>query len=203
VQVIALTGGIASGKSTVSARLAELGATIVDADRIAREIVEPGEPALARIAEAFGPGVIRPDGALDRPALGRIVFGDEARRLELNAIMHPAVQARVAQRLAEAAERDPDGVAVYDVPLLAEARRDPRTRFDHVVVVHAPAEERVRRLERDRGMTHEDALARVRAQASDEERLALADIVVDNTGTLDELIARVDALWARLSTTAE
>ncbi|WP_298229866.1 dephospho-CoA kinase [Gryllotalpicola sp.] len=199
MQVIALTGGIASGKSTVSQRLAELGAVVVDADKIVREVQRPGEDAFERIVETFGPGVIAEDGTLNRPALGAIVFSDEAKRLALNAIVHPAVQERVAQRIAETGARDPDAVVVYDVPLLAEGARDPRGGFDRVVVVHTPADERIERMVRDRGMTEADARARIGAQASDDARLAVADTVLDNTGTRGELIAQVDELWADLT----
>lgn len=197
MHLVALTGGIASGKSTVARRLAEHGAVVIDADRLAREVVEPGEPALAAIAERFGPSVIRPDGALDRAALGAIVFSDSAARADLNAITHPAVTLLSQRLFAETAEADPDAVVVYDVPLLAEGRGSGE--FDEVVVVHAPQQVRVERLVSLRGMTEEDARARVSSQASDEERLALADVVVDSSGTLDETLMRTDALWEHLT----
>lgn len=197
MHLVALTGGIASGKSTVARRLAEHGAVVIDADRLAREAVEPGEPALTAIAERFGPTVIRPDGALDRAALGAIVFSDAAARADLNAITHPAVTLLSQRLFAAAAEADPDAVVVYDVPLLAEGRGSGE--FDEVVVVHAPQQVRVERLVSLRGMTEEDARARVSSQASDEERLALADVVVDSSGTLDETLMRTDALWEHLA----
>ncbi|PPF19415.1 MULTISPECIES: dephospho-CoA kinase [unclassified Rathayibacter] len=197
MHLVALTGGIASGKSTVARRLAEHGAVVVDADVLAREVVEPGEPALAAIAERFGPSVIRADGALDRPALGAIVFSDAAARADLNAITHPAVTLRSQRLFAEAAEADPDAVVVYDVPLLAEGRG--AGEFDEVVVVHAPQHLRIERLVARRGLTEEEARARVSSQASDEERLALADVVIDSSGTLEETLARTDALWERLA----
>jgi dephospho-CoA kinase len=196
VHLVALTGGIASGKSTVSARLAEHGAVIVDADRIAREVVEPGTPALAAIAERFGPGVIRPDGTLDRPALGAIVFSDEESRLALNAITHPAVVAESQRRFRAAAEADPHAVVVYDVPLLAEGRGG--VEFREVLVVHAPADTRIRRLVEFRGMGEDEARRRVASQASDEERLAIADVVIDASGALDDTLAQADAEWERL-----
>jgi dephospho-CoA kinase len=196
VHLVALTGGIASGKSTVARRLAELGAVVVDADVLAREVVEPGEPALEAIAERFGAGTIRPDGTLDRAALGAIVFSDASARADLNAITHPAVTLRSQRLFAAAAEADPQAVVVYDIPLLAEGRG--AGEFDEVVVVHAPQEVRVERLVAQRGMTEEEARARVSSQASDEERLALADVVIDSSGSLDETLERADGLWEHL-----
>jgi dephospho-CoA kinase len=194
--LIALTGGIASGKSTVARRLAELGAVVVDADVLAREVVEPGEPALDQIRETFGEAVLREDGSLDRPALGRIVFADPERRHLLNGIVHPAVLARSQALFRAALERDPAAVVIYDVPLL-DARGV--AEFDRVVVADAPAEVRVERLVRLRGMTEEDARARVAAQLGDDERRALATDVLDTGGTLDATLAQVDELWTRLT----
>ena len=196
--MIGLTGGIAAGKSTVAARLAEHGAIVIDADKLAREAVEPGTPGLAAIAERFGASVIDADGRLDRPALGAIVFADETARLDLNGITHPAVGALLKQRLAEIAAATPDAVVVYDVPLLVESggRRDGL--FEHIVVVEAPAAERVERMVALRGMAREEAERRVGSQASDEERRALADTVIDSSGTVEQTIAQVDALWPRL-----
>lgn len=191
MRLIGLTGGIAAGKSTVAARLAEHGAVVIDADRVAREVVEPGEPALASIAARFGDGVVV-DGALDRAALGAIVFADPDARRDLERITHPAIQARVAERIAAHAD-DPDAVVVYDVPLLVEARV-PHA-FDAIVVAHAPAEQRIARLVELRGVAREEAERRVGSQASDDERLAVATRVVDTSGTMDETIAQVDALW--------
>jgi dephospho-CoA kinase len=198
VFVIALTGGIAAGKSTVARRFAEHGAVVIDADRLAREAVEPGTPGLAAIAERFGPGVIDADGRLDRPALGAIVFTDEKARLDLNGITHPAVAALLKERLAETAAADPDAIVVYDVPLLAESggRRDGLFRF--VVVVEAPAEVRVQRLIELRGMAADEAARRVASQASDEERRALADVVIDTGGSLDATVQQTDAAWLRV-----
>jgi dephospho-CoA kinase len=195
VYLIGLTGGIASGKSTVAGRLAERGAVIVDADRIAREVVEPGTPALAAIAERFGPSVIAADGSLNRPALGAIVFTDERARLDLNGITHPAVVAESQRQFAAAGE---DAVVVYDVPLLAEGRGS--AEFREVVVVHAPAETRIRRMVELRGMAETEARNRVSSQASDEERLAMADVVIDSSGTIEHTLAQADELWQRIST---
>jgi dephospho-CoA kinase len=200
--LIGLTGGIASGKSVVSARLRELGAVIVDADVLAREVVEPGTEGLNAIAEAFGPDVISADGTLNRSALGRIIFSDPERRVALNAITHPAIWRR-AQELFDAAEAgNPHAVVVYDVPLLAEASADRPMTFDLVVVVHAELDERLRRLIELRGMTREEAVHRLNSQASDAERLAIADVVIDSNGTLDETLVQVDELWAMAAASA-
>lgn len=193
--MIALTGGIASGKSTIAARLAEHGAVIVDADALSREVVEPGEPALEAIRAAFGPGVLQPDGRLDRPALGRIVFGDDAARHRLNAIVHPAVVQRSHALFRAALERDPHVVVVYDVPLI-DARGVGE--FERIVVADAPVETRVRRLVTLRGMSEADARARIAAQLDDDARRALATDVIDTGGTLEHTLAQTDALWGRL-----
>ena len=199
MRIIGLTGGIAAGKSTVSRRWAEHGAVVVDADRLARDAVAPGSPGLARVAERFGPSVLAADGSLDRPALGSIVFADADARRDLEAITHPEVW-RLAQQAFDAAEAaDPDALVVYDVPLLAEARGRRPIAFDAVVVVDAPAAQRVERLVVFRGATRDEAERRVGAQASDAERLALADHVVDATGTVDETIRSADDVWARLT----
>lgn len=195
--LIALTGGIASGKSTVAARLAELGAVVVDADAIVREVQQAGSPVLAEIAETFGGDVLLADGSLDRAALGARVFGDQEALQSLNAIVHPAVRAEVERRFAAAFDADPDAVVVYDVPLLVEARAD--SSWDLVVVTHAPADVRRRRLVDLRGFTDAEAVARIGSQASDDERLAIADVVIETAGTVDETIAAVDRLWDRLS----
>ena len=196
VRIIGLTGGIAAGKSTVSARWAEHGAVVVDADRLARDAVAPGSPGLEQVAERFGPGVIAADGSLDRPALGAIVFSDPAARKDLEAITHPEVW-RLAQQAFDAA--DPEAVVVYDVPLLAEARGSRPLQFYAVVVVDAPAAQRIERLVAHRGMPRDEAERRVAAQASDAERLALAAHVVDATGTLDDTLRSADAVWERLT----
>lgn len=197
--LVALTGGIASGKSTVARRLAELGAVVVDADVIAREVVEPGTPALARIAEEFGAQVIAPDGRLDRAALGAIVFSDDAARGRLNTITHPAVGELSRARFAAAFADDPDAVVVYDVPLLVDERGEGRAgEFDEVIVVTADEATRIRRLVELRGLDEAEARRRVAAQAPESARLAIADHVIDAGGTLDETLAQVDALWSTL-----
>lgn len=197
--LIALTGGIASGKSTVAKRLAALGAVIVDADLLAREAVEPGSPGLRAVAEEFGDGLLTADGSLDRPALGAIVFADSSARHRLNAIVHPEVERLSHARFSAAFASDPAAVVVYDVPLLAEARG--RAEFDAVVVVHAPAEQRIRRMVELRAMTEDEAERRVAAQASDEERIAMADHLIDASGSLGDTLAAVDELWPTLRAT--
>ncbi|MEV8173866.1 dephospho-CoA kinase [Microbacterium sp. LMC-P-041] len=194
--LIALTGGIASGKSTIARRLAELGAVVVDADQIVRDVQSPGSEVLARIEDAFGADVISADGALDRAALGAKVFGDPERLARLNAIVHPAVRAESQRRFEAAAAADPDGVVVYDVPLLVEARVDDP--WDLIVVAHAPAQERRRRLVELRGMAEQAAQERIDAQVSDERRLAIADEVVDTSGSLEQTMLQTDALWERI-----
>jgi len=193
-----LTGGIGSGKSEVSRRLAAHGAVIIDADVAARSVVAPGTPGLARVAEAFGAEILGPDGALDRGRLGAIVFRDPASRATLNAIVHPLVGEwmRAAERAAVDAARG-DVVIVHDVPLLAENRR--AADFDLVIVVDVPPEIQLERLVSQRGMTPEQARARMAAQASREQRLAVADVVIDNSGSLDDLDRRVAEVWADLT----
>lgn len=191
---VGLTGGIGAGKSEVSRLLVSYGAVLIDADRIAREVVEPGTPGLAAVVEAFGPGILTPDGALDRPALGTIVFADPGRLAALNAIVHPLVGARSAE-LERAA--GPDAVVVHDVPLLTENGLAPL--YDLVVVVDATPETQLDRLVRLRGMSESDARARMAAQATREERKAVADLVVDNDGPLDALEPQVRSLWSELT----
>jgi dephospho-CoA kinase len=196
--LIALTGGIASGKSTVASRFAELGAVVVDADRIAREVVEPGTAALAAIAAHFGPGVIAADGTLNRAALGTVIFEDATQREVLNAITHPAVGVLSRRRFAEAAAANPDAVIIYDVPLLVELGASRANEFDRVIVVHADSATRVNRLVELRGASRDEASARVASQASDAARLAIADDVIDSNGSLQQTLDQVDALWERL-----
>jgi dephospho-CoA kinase len=191
---VGLTGGIGSGKSEVSRRLVSLGAVLVDADAVAREVVEPGTPGLAAVTEEFGEEILRPDGSLDRDRLGTIVFADEQRRARLNAIVHPLVGTRM-QELVEGAPDD--AIVVYDVPLLTE--NDLAGLYDLVVVVDTPVEEQVRRLTELRGMTEEAARARMAVQATREQRRAVADRVIDNSGTIESLAAQVDDLWAELT----
>jgi dephospho-CoA kinase len=188
---IGLTGGIGSGKSTVSRLLAERGAVIVDADRIAREVVERGTPGLAAVVEAFGDGVLSADGALDRPALAAIVFSDPEARARLDGIVHPLVRSRSAELAAAA---PPDAVLVNDVPLLVETGQ--AGSYDLVLVVEADEETRVARLVQ-RGLTAGDARARIAAQATDEQRRAVADVVLDNSGSLEDLAAQVEGFWAQ------
>lgn len=194
--LIALTGGIASGKSTIARRLAERGAIIVDADQIVRDVQSPGSTVLTRIAEAFGPDVITADGALDRAALGARVFGDPGLLKQLNAIVHPAVREESQRRFEQAFADDPQAVVVYDVPLLVEARVDDP--WDLIVVAHAPASVRRGRLVELRGMDEKAAQERIDAQVSDEKRLAIADVVIDTAGDIAETHAQTDALWERI-----
>jgi dephospho-CoA kinase len=191
---VGLTGGIGSGKSEVSRRLSARGAVVVDADKIAREVVEPGTPGLAEIVEAFGEDVLRPDGTLDRERLGAIVFADAEKLRVLNGIVHPKVGERSEQLQREAPD---DAVVVYDVPLLAENNLAPL--YDVVIVVDTPDDVRLERLLRFRGMPEADARARIAAQASREDRLRIADIVIRNEGSLDDLDAQVDKVWQDLS----
>jgi len=188
--LIGLTGGIGSGKSAVATRLAELGAIVIDADAIAREVVEPGTDGLAEVVAEFGPEVLTATGELDRPALGRLVFADPQRRQALERIIHPRVRARSAEILSTAPD---DAVVVNDIPLLVETGQ--AKNFPLVIVVLAAEDVRVARLLRDRGMSEEDARARIAAQATDEQRREVADIVIVNDGTLDELRVAVDAAW--------
>lgn len=188
---VGLTGGVGAGKSLVAGRLDELGAVLVDADVIAREVVAPGTPGLDAVVAEFGPDVLDADGALNRPRLAKIVFGDEARRQALNAIIHPLVYQR-RHELVEAAAAD--AIVVEDIPLLVENRL--AAHYQLVIVVEAPETERVRRLVVHRGMSEDDARARIRAQASDEERAAVADARIDNSGAPEDTLAAVDALWA-------
>lgn len=195
--LIAVTGGIASGKSTIARRLAEHGAAVVDADAIVRLVQQPGTPVLARIAAEFGDEVIRPDGTLDRARLGATVFGAPDALARLNAIVHPAVRAESERAFAEVLAERPDAVVVYDVPLLVEARADGP--WDLIVVAHAPAATRSARLVELRGMTPDEAAARIASQVDDDARLAVADVVVDTSGTIEHTIAQTDALWERLT----
>ncbi|MGY1776030.1 dephospho-CoA kinase [Geodermatophilus sp. SYSU D00804] len=186
---IGLTGGIGSGKSTVAALLAARGALVVDADRIAREVVEPGTAGLAAVVEAFGPDVLTPDGALDRPALAAVVFADPQARARLDGIVHPLVRARAQEVVQSAPE---DAVVVQDVPLLVETGQ--AGAYDLVLVVEADLDTRVARLVL-RGLTEDDARARIAAQATDEQRRAVADVVLDNSGAPEALAAQVERFW--------
>ncbi|QEO15908.1 dephospho-CoA kinase [Agromyces intestinalis] len=194
--LIGLTGGIASGKSTVARRLYEHGAVHIDADQLARKVVEPGTPALAAIVEAFGPGVLHGDGSLDRAKLGGIVFGDAAALARLNGIVHPAVRELSGRLIAKAEAEDPEAVVVYDVPLLVEAQVDHP--FDLIVVTDAPRRAQVARLVQERGLEPAHAEARVDAQVDPETRKSIADVVIDTGGTLAHTMSQADALWARI-----
>ncbi|GAA1159570.1 hypothetical protein GCM10009630_67110 [Kribbella jejuensis] len=188
---VGLTGGIGSGKSAVSARLAARGAVVIDSDVLAREVVARGTDGLAEVVAAFGSGVLTADGDLDRPALGKIVFGDEPARRRLEAIIHPRVRARAADIEAAA---DADAIVVHDIPLLVETGQ--ADKFDLVLVVDVPVEVQVERLTTQRGMAAEEARQRIASQASREDRLAVADVVVDNSGSLADLDRRLDEVWA-------
>lgn len=191
--MIGLTGGIGSGKSTVARLLAERGALVVDADALAREVVEPGTPGLAAVRERFGAGVVRSDGSLDRAALGAIVFADPAARRDLEAITHPLIRERTRAIIAAA----PAGtITVHDIPLLVET--GVASHYHLVVTVDVDPEERVRRLVALRGLTEDDARARIAHQASEAQRRAVADVVIDNNGAPDAVVPQVDALWRRL-----
>lgn len=190
---IGLTGGIASGKSVVSQLLRELGATVVDADLLAREAVAPGTDGLAEVAREFGTDVIGDDGSLNRPAMAERVFNDPSARARLEAIIHPRVRARAAQVEAAALAADPHAVVVHDVPLLVETGQ--QSSYDLVLVVDVPTQVQIDRLVEHRGMSEDEARARVAAQASRRQRLAAADVVIDNSGTLDDLARRVTRVW--------
>ena len=194
MRLVALTGGIGSGKSVVSQRLAALGAVIVDADAIVHELQRAGSPLLDQLAERFGAAIIRADGELDRAGLAAIAFNDDTALADLNGIVHPAVRAEIARRVE--AERDTDHVVVLDTPLMTVASEQP---FDAVIVVDLPVETAVERLVRQRGMDEADARARIAKQITREERVATADHVIDNSGDLESLEAQLDELWERLT----
>lgn len=189
---VALTGGIAAGKSAVARQLAELGAVLIDADAIARAVVAPGTPGLEAVVAAFGPGMLTEAGELDRPALGALVFADAAAREKLNSIVHPLVRAEATRQRAAAPT---DAVIVQDIPLLVETGQG--SDFDLVIVVAAPLDERLRRMVTDRGMDEADARARIDAQATDAQRAAVADIVINNSGSLAQLRQQVTEIWEK------
>ncbi|MEY4532461.1 MAG: hypothetical protein RI926_230 [Actinomycetota bacterium] len=193
MKLVGLTGGIGSGKSTIARRLAEHGAHIIDADQVAREVVAPGTSALAEIAAVFGSHMISSDGTLNRGALGDIVFSDPAKRTQLNAIVHPAVQKRTQELFALAPQ---DAVVVYDVPLLVETQNE--YSFDDIVVATAPENVRIERLMEHRGMLESEAAARIESQAPEEERLKIASHVIDTSGDISHTYSQVDALWPQL-----
>lgn len=193
VLLVGLTGGIGSGKSTVSSMLAARGAVIVDADAITRELQQPGSSVFDSMVERFGSEIVAEDGTLDRAAVAEIVFSDDAARRDLEAIVHPAVAAEMASRVSTLGETD--RIVVYDVPLLVEAKR---TGFAAVIVLDVHPEIALRRLVSQRGMSEADARARIANQASREQRRAVADRVIDNSGTIEDLVAQVDQVWAWL-----
>lgn len=192
--LVGLTGGIGSGKSTVSEMLAARGAVIVDADAIVREIQEPGSPVIDQLVEAFGPSVVDSSGALDRQAMANIVFTDPDALKKLNGIVHPAVGAEMNRRVLD--QRETHNVVVLDIPLLTE---NPREGLQARIVVDVPEELQIARLVEFRGFSEDDARARMSRQATRAERLSKADFVVDNSGTREDLVAQVDALWAWLT----
>jgi len=196
VPLIALTGGIASGKSTVANRLSELGAVVISADELVRHVQRAGSPTLDAIGKRFGLGVIDGDGELDRAALGRLIFDDAVARAELEAIVHPAIGIEFKSRIASITAERPDAVIVYDIPLLVETNR--ASEFDSVIVLMCEPQIRLERLERLRGMTKEAAQARIDAQASEEDRLALADWTIDTSKSIDSTIAQTDSVWAEV-----
>lgn len=198
--LIGLTGGIAAGKSTIGRRLEELGAVRIDADQLAREAVAIGTPGLAAIASRFGASLLRADGSLDRPALGKLVFDDPEALAALNAIVHPEVRRLFRERFQSALARDPQAVVVYEVPLLVEAARDED--WDLIVVADAPEGVRVARMIELRGMTEAEARSRVANQVSDAERRDAANVVIDTSGTEAETIAQTDQLWSRITRAA-
>jgi dephospho-CoA kinase len=189
--MVGLTGGIGAGKSAVAERLAAHGAVVIDSDRLAREAVAPGTDGLAEVVAEFGPEVLAGDGTLDRARLASVVFGDDAARRRLERIIHPRVRERTVELIAAA---PPDSVVVNDVPLLVEAGL--AEAYEVVIVVLADEETRVERLVHDRGMTRDEATARIRAQATDEQRRAVADVVIVNDGTIEDLHKKVDEVWA-------
>ncbi len=201
MHVIGLTGGIASGKSTIGRRLEALGAVRIDADQLARDAVAVGTPGLTQISDRFGAdSVLAEDGSLDRAALGAVVFSDPEALAALNSIVHPQVQRLYEAAVAAAGARDPHSIVVYEVPLLAELQRD--FGFDRIVVAEAPTETRLARMVELRGMTEQDARARLANQASDTQRREIADEIIDTSGTEADTLRQVDALWARLQAAA-
>ncbi|QBE49965.1 dephospho-CoA kinase [Leucobacter triazinivorans] len=197
MKLIGLTGGIASGKSTIGRRLEQLGAVRIDADELAREAVAPGTPGLARVLARFGGELRRADGTLDRAGLGAIVFADAEALAALNAIVHPEVRRLFDARAEAARAQDPDAVLVYEVPLLVEAARDQG--WDLVVTAEAPPEQRIERMVELRGMAEAEARRRIGNQANSAERTSVADAVIDTSGTRAETLAQVDELWRRIT----
>ena len=190
--LIALTGGIASGKSTVARQFVALGATEIDADLLAREVVEPGSAGLAAVTEVFGTAVLAEDGSLDRQALATIAFSDEQSRKRLESILHPLIQQLSSERI-----KNTNGVVVYTIPLLVETKSP--LNFDHIIAVSAPVETRVQRLIQHRGMTEQAARARIHAQSSDQERESIADTVISSDCSMEELVSRATSAYLELT----
>ena len=195
--LVGLTGGIASGKSTISAMFGKLGADVIDADLVAREVVEPGTPGLRAVIAEFGQGIIQPDGSLSRPALAEQVFSDEAKRTKLEAILHPLIKHRTMQHISESKE----SIVVYVVPLLVEAKVD--YPFDFVVTVESGVEKQIQRLKDNRGLSEDEARSRIQAQATEDERVARSDVRLDGSVSLSKLEAEVSKLWDLLVLKAE
>ncbi len=196
--LVGLTGGIGSGKSAVASILTARGYQLVDADLVARYVVEKGSPTLLKIVETFGPDVLTQEGYLDRPKLGAIVFGDSSKLDKLNSIIHPAIAAEMQRRIEASLELDSLGIVFVDIPLLVETGGKDRYRLDYVVVVDVPRETQLHRLTRIRALSEDEASARINSQAKREDRLAMADFIVDNTGSLSDLDERVDEMLAQL-----
>lgn len=194
---VGLTGGIACGKSTVSRMFEERGASIVDADRIAREVVLPGQPALEEVADAFGTGVITPEGLLDRKRLGSIIFGDESARKRLEGILHPRIRAEISRQMEHWQQIHPSGVTIVDIPLLFESGLDKLYAFDDIIVVYVPREVQLSRLQSRDDLTEEEANRRIVSQMPIEDKRKLADVVIDNSGTLDDTARQVEAYLSR------
>jgi len=199
--IIGLTGGIATGKSTVAGMLRERGAAIVDADRVAREVVEPGQPALQEIVNRFGPGILNEDGTLNRKKLGEIVFADPARRKELEAVTHPAIRERMRKMIEALRAEDPDRLIVADIPLLFEAGLE--RQYEYVLLVYVPREIQMRRLMRRDGLTEEEAEKRLAAQMDIEEKKSRADYVIDNSGSPEETARQVERFLESLDKPAK
>jgi dephospho-CoA kinase len=197
---VGLTGGIASGKTTIAGLFRRLGANVIDADEVARQVVEPGRPALAEIAESFGRAVLCPGGELDRAALGRIVFNDAEALARLNAITHPRIWEKEAQLLREYQERDPKGVTILDAAVLIEAGA--ADRMDVMVVLNVDEKDQLKRLS-EKGMAREEALSRIRSQMPTSEKLTYADYVIDNRGSLEETTRKVEIIWEKLVSIAQ
>lgn len=196
MKLVALSGGIAAGKSTIARRFAELGAVHIDADQLAREVVAPGTEGLAEVQQQFGDEVITANGALDRQRLAEMVFGHPERLAVLNGIVHPRVKQLFAEKLREIEQRTPDAVVIYDVPLLVEAGQSSNTRnWDAVVIAEAPADVRIQRMVELRGMSREDAERRIAHQTSDEQRRGVADVIIDTSGDEAHTFAQVDRVW--------